>query len=293
MMIGNAATVCARSPPASWSRTILWLHCASSPRRAAGIALQHAVDDVVDDRLDAGPLPVLGIDVQPDRDVAAVLRLERGADFVGGGRLGVAEIGRAEQLERAAGERLEQPLRRVELDVGFGVRRARQIGVRVGVAADLVPLGDDPFEQTALGQRILADDEEGRGHALALEDVEDLRRPLRVGPVVEGQRDFVARDSRCAGPDTGSAASRNCASATSPFGAVMTVRCPAVGHRADLEDFALALDIDVGARRDVAMTEAGGSVGCDRPKIDHSPGSSAPSRHNATPPIPARRRNAI
>ena len=40
-------------------------------------------------------------------------------------------------------------------------------------------------------------------------------------------------------------------------------------------------------------TEAGGKLGCERPKIAQMPGSSDPSRHNATPPIPARRRKPI
>ena len=44
--------------------------------------------------------------------------------------------------------------------------------------------------------RVLADDEEARMNALLLEDVEDLRRPVRVGPVVEGQRELA----RCVAP---------------------------------------------------------------------------------------------
>ena len=41
------------------------------------------VHDVVHDRLDAGPLPILAVDVQAHRDVAAVLRLPHGHDLVG------------------------------------------------------------------------------------------------------------------------------------------------------------------------------------------------------------------
>ena len=111
---------------------------------------------IVDDRRDARPLPILAVDVQADRNVAAVLRLQHGQDFVGGGRLGVAEEGRTEQLERAPGEGLEQALRRIELEQGPGPVGRREIGVGIGVAADLVPLADLALEQAALGQRIFA-----------------------------------------------------------------------------------------------------------------------------------------
>ena len=47
------------------------------------------------------------------------------------------------------------------------------------------------LHQPGMGLHVLADDEEGRGHMLVLEDVEDLRRPVRVGAVVEGQRHLL------------------------------------------------------------------------------------------------------
>jgi hypothetical protein len=40
-------------------------------------------------------------------------------------------------------------------------------------------------------QRILADHEEGGGHLLLAQDVEDRGVQIRVGPVVEGQRDLL------------------------------------------------------------------------------------------------------
>src|SRR3954471_10242607 len=58
----------------------------------------------------------------------------------------------------------------------------------IGMAADLMALPDRAGEQRALRDRILADDEEGRRNMPRLENVEDLRRPSRIGAVVEGQR---------------------------------------------------------------------------------------------------------
>ena len=158
---------------------MLRLHCDSDVIVAVGGRRQNPRQDVVDDRRDARPLPVLAVDVQADRDVAAVLRLPHRQDFVGGGRLRVAEEGRAKQLERSSGERLEQPLRGIELEQGLGLADGREIGVGIGVAADLMPFADHALEQAALGQRIFADDEEGRRNLLGFQDVEDLRGPAR------------------------------------------------------------------------------------------------------------------
>ena len=105
--------------------------------------------------------------MEADRNIAAVLRLPHRHHFIGRGRLGVAEEGRPEQLQRAPGERLEQPLRGVELEQGLGAARRREVRVRVGVAADLMAFADHPLEQRALGNRILANDEEGRRTPLA------------------------------------------------------------------------------------------------------------------------------
>ena len=134
--------------------------------------------------------------MEADRHIAAILRLPHGQDFVGGGRLGVAEEGRAEQLQRAPGERLEQPLRRIQLEQGAGVVRRRKIGMGVGVTPDFMTLAQHAFEKRALGQRIFADDEERRGNVLGLENVENSRRPAGVRAVVESERDQAGLDSR-------------------------------------------------------------------------------------------------
>ena len=89
-----------------------------------------------------------------------------------------------------------KPLRRVELEQGLGPAGRRKVRVGIGVAADLMTLADHPLEKAALGQRILADDEEGRGNVLRLEDVENPRSPVRIGAVVEGQRDEPRAVSR-------------------------------------------------------------------------------------------------
>ena len=123
--------------------------------------------------------------------------------------------------------------------------------MRIGVAADLMPFVDHPLQEAALGKRIFTDDEEGRGYALALQHVEDLRRPLRVGPIVERQRDLARA---IAGTfDQILAGQRQETRVGDVAVGQRDYLAPACArHRGDLEDFALPLDIDLGT---------GGNVG--------------------------------
>ena len=54
-----------------------------------------------------------------------------------------ASYGGRNKRRRAAGDRLDEALRGVEFDALALSPHKREVGVRVGVAADLVPLGDD------------------------------------------------------------------------------------------------------------------------------------------------------
>lgn len=78
----------------------------------------HLIDHLLNDFVGAGPLPVIGIDVQADDRIAQILREQRRPDFVRRGRLRVPEIGRTEQRRRAAGIGLDQPLGRVQFQLG-------------------------------------------------------------------------------------------------------------------------------------------------------------------------------
>src|ERR1700740_232410 len=69
--------------------------------------------------------------------------------------------------------------------------------MQIAVIADLMALRDFAAQYLWMLQRIFADDEEGGGCMPFLEDIEDLRRPCRIRPVVEGERDHLRA---CAGP---------------------------------------------------------------------------------------------
>jgi hypothetical protein len=120
--------------------------------------------------------------------------------------------------------------------------------MRIGVAADLMPLGNHPFEQRPLRQRILADHEERRRRMLALEDVEDLRRPFGIGTIVEGQRELFRA---IAGPhhDIGRRHPREIDVGDRTVLGRHRITDTGDGLGGDLQDLSIALDIDVGARR--------------------------------------------
>ena len=158
-------------------------------RGARRAARRDLVDGAADDLVRVGQAPVERVDMQADRDIAQLRRrLDRG-DFGRRIGIGVAQIGRAEQAQRAAGIGLDQPLRGEQLQPHRRDRQAGQVGMGGAVIAQLMPLRDDAAEQVRLAQRIGAGDEEGGGRVQAAQAVEDARRPARIGPVVEGQGD--------------------------------------------------------------------------------------------------------
>ena len=61
----------------------------------------------------------------------------------------------------------------------------------IGVIPDLVSFGDDPPNEIGIALRVHADEEKRGLDLRRFEDVENLRRPFRVGAVVERERDFV------------------------------------------------------------------------------------------------------
>ncbi len=61
------------------------------------------------------------------------------------------------------------------------------------MAADVVALAQLALHQARVGLHVLADDEEGGAGVLGLQDVQDLRRPAWIGPIVEGQGDELLR----------------------------------------------------------------------------------------------------
>jgi len=60
-----------------------------------------------------------------------------------------------------------------------------------GVVADLLTLPIHLADDVGVFGHLLADHEEGGLDVVTLQHVEDARRPDRIGPVVEGERDLM------------------------------------------------------------------------------------------------------
>jgi len=137
----------------------------------------------------------------PRPRLAPVLRVLRGEDQevaeapgpAGGGQLGggevgdVRRVGEAQEVGADPGRPGQGALGEAQLDGGPGGRHRPQVGVGEGVGPDLVAGGQFGPDEFGMSGRLRPHDEEGGRDAVAAQDVEDLRRPLRVGAVVEGE----------------------------------------------------------------------------------------------------------
>ena len=237
-----------------------------------------------DDLRGAGQGPIIGVDAQSDGEVAERRRHLEGPHLLGRRRLRVPEIRRTEQQRRATGDRLDEALRRVELQRRHRGRRLREVRVRVRVAPDLVALVLDAAEQLWVRGTVLADDEERRAHALALQHVEDARRPFGVGAVVEGER----REARAVAASTQHIGRRQRVVAHVGQRSIGrgVHRAPSRGcARDELKDLASALEDHVAlGLQGVERGDIGGAIGS--PRIEQGPhrrvlGAEAPQRHTA------------
>src|SRR5262249_5027993 len=108
-------------------------------------------------------------------------------DFIGRLRFGVSEIRRAEKPCRSARQRFDQALRGGEFKFRHSPWHFAQVRVCERMIADVVSLGDDALDQSRIGLPVLADDEKRRLNVFAFKNVQNLRRPYLIRPVVEGQ----------------------------------------------------------------------------------------------------------
>ena len=74
------------------------------------------------------------------------------------------------------------------LEVGALLRDGGDVGVRVGVIADLGAVGPDALDQVGMALGVLADHEERARHMVPFEHGQDLRGIFRIGAIVERQR---------------------------------------------------------------------------------------------------------
>src|SRR5439155_125019 len=134
-------------------------------------------------RLLAGP--VLRIDIPQNDGLASAPELPQ----LGRRQLamrGTKEIGR---LAQQSGQEFAGAL---DLRAQLRGRRLLRVGVVEGMMPDRVAFLDDAANDLRVALDLLADEKEGRGHASALEDIQQAGRMFRIGAVVEGQTNRAA-----------------------------------------------------------------------------------------------------
>ena len=157
-------------------------------RPGLGIEEGDLAEDAVDDllrRLAGMLIPVVGVDLVADDDVAEALDGIDGRGLVVGVGLLIDGVGRAEVDGLNAELGGEEALGEIELEVDLALRDFGDVGMRVGVIADLVAVVVDALQEADVVLGDLADHEEGADDVVLLEDGEDLRSPLGVRAVVE------------------------------------------------------------------------------------------------------------
>ena len=136
-------------------------------------------------------VPVIGVDLVADDGVAHLLDAIGGRSLIVGVRLLIDRVGRPE-IERLNAELgREEPLGQVQLQLELTVGNFADVRMREGVVADLMAFANVALQQVDVVLRLLADHHESGLHVVLLQHVENLRRPDRVGTVVEGQRKLV------------------------------------------------------------------------------------------------------
>ena len=152
--------------------------------------LQNAVRDLLG-RFARVFVPVVRVDLVADDRVPHLL------DAVGRRRLVVRVRLLIDRVRRPEIQRLpsrlcrKQPLRPVQLQLQLPRRDFADVRMRERVIADLVPLAHVSLQQSNVLLRLLPDHQEGALHVILLQDVENPRRPDRIGPIVETQRQLV------------------------------------------------------------------------------------------------------
>ncbi len=163
-------------------------------RPGALVLCSDLAEDAVGDLLRglAGVLvPVVGVDFVADDDVAEALDTVDGSGLVVGVGFLVDGVRRTEVEGLDAELGGEEALGKVELKVSLAFGDFADVGVSEGVVADLVTFTVDALHDADVLLGFFADHEEGALDVVLLEDVEDLRGPVGIGAVVEGERDLA------------------------------------------------------------------------------------------------------
>ena len=134
-------------------------------------------------------------------------------------------------------------MRGIELEPRTEIRHQREVGVGVGMIAQLEPVRHDPAQDDRMLKRVFADDEECSRRVFHLENIEHLGRPLRIRSIIKSQRNLLgivpAGAPHHIGRRQGIVGFTGNHAGCGPCGGAVA----GGGFGGDAQDFAIALDI--------------------------------------------------
>src|ERR1700722_12551270 len=135
--------------------------------------------------------PIVGVDAIADRDVAFFLREFERAYLIGGVRFLVDGVRRAKQCGANSHQAGEKALGEIELQPHVSGRNIAHVGMRERVIPDGVAFFINALDQTRKLIGLNANQKKRSRRVLTFQDVQNLRGPIWIGTVVEGQDDFI------------------------------------------------------------------------------------------------------
>ena len=145
----------------------------------------------LDQGLDARTLPVVGIDRLSHRQISEIARHAEGSYLARLCRGSVTVVGRPEVGGGMSCHRLDQPGGCIQFQFDLFITRLRKVLVCIAVVADFMSFPGNALEKVRVLLHLRAKNEECRGSLFLLEDLKDLRGPLGIGTIIEGDRHHV------------------------------------------------------------------------------------------------------
>ena len=143
------------------------------------------------DDVRAGLRPILRIDVFQNHEIIEIFRDFQRSQFSQLRRTRIGSVRRAKQCGGATGNRFEQKLCGIQLQPDMLGPAERQVGMVIGVVPDLVSFVDDATNKPRVTFRVHPDDEKRGLYVCRFQDVQNLRRPSRIGAVVKSDCDLM------------------------------------------------------------------------------------------------------
>ena len=141
--------------------------------------------------LDARTLPVVGIDRLSHRQVSEIACHAQGPYLARLCRGSVTVVRRSEVGGGMSRHRLDQPGGCIQFQFDLFITRLRKVLVRIAVIADFMSFPGNALEKVRVLLHLRSKNKECGGSLFLLKDLEDLRGPLGIGTIIEGDRNHV------------------------------------------------------------------------------------------------------